>query len=131
MLQGLPQILLQRLQIGFRVPADAPAIAPELQPQTHFRRLFETAKDGIMVVDVETETIDDINPWFLWATGFARDEIVGRRLSEAEPLSLSVNVVNLMPAIRAAEMVRPEGRSDRRWGSRMVSGGLRPVTFTC
>ena len=45
--------------------------------EIRFQRLFETAKDGMIVIDAETETVQDVNPFFsapdgLWARGFRR-----------------------------------------------------------
>src|SRR5206468_91802 len=42
--------------------------------ELRFQRLFENAKDGIVVIDAETQTIQDVNPFFLQMTGLARDE---------------------------------------------------------
>lgn len=71
-----------------------------------FRRLFETARDGIMVVDAETDMVADINPWFLSTTGFTRQDIVGRRFEEAEVFRSLPQAANLMNSVRAAESVR-------------------------
>ncbi len=46
--------------------------------EMRFQRLFETAKDGIMVVDLETKTVQDVNPFFLELTGYARQDFAGK-----------------------------------------------------
>ena len=32
--------------------------------EIRYRRLFETAKDGILILDVDTGCINDVNPFF-------------------------------------------------------------------
>ncbi len=82
--------------------------------EIRFRRLFETAKDGIMVVDSETEGVTDVNPWFLTATGYPREDVVGRKLTEVEPLSKLPQTANLMSSVKAAEFVRYDDLSLRK-----------------
>ena len=50
--------------------------------EIRFQRLFETAKDGIVVVDIETETIQDVNPYMLELTGYPREEFTAKPLAE-------------------------------------------------
>jgi two-component system CheB/CheR fusion protein len=51
--------------------------------EIRYRRLFEAAKDGILVVDVEAQTIQDANPCMLDLCGCRREQIVGKPVSEA------------------------------------------------
>ena len=48
--------------------------------EIRFQRLFETAKDGMIVVEVERETVQDVNPYFLQLTGYSREDFVGKPL---------------------------------------------------
>jgi PAS domain S-box-containing protein len=50
--------------------------------ETRYRRLFETAKDGILILDVDTGQITDINPFLIDMLGYSREEILGKRLWE-------------------------------------------------
>ncbi|QEL16805.1 PAS domain-containing sensor histidine kinase [Limnoglobus roseus] len=50
--------------------------------ETRYRRLFETAQDGILLVDPDTRRIFDANPFLTDMLGYARDELVGRELWE-------------------------------------------------
>jgi two-component system CheB/CheR fusion protein len=51
-----------------------------------YRRLFESARDGILLVDADTGEIMDVNPLTERLLGFARKELVGRKLWEIEPM---------------------------------------------
>ena len=54
--------------------------------ETRYRRLFETAKDGIMILQAGTGEIADINPFLTEMLGYAREEMLGRRLWEVVPV---------------------------------------------
>lgn len=51
-----------------------------------YRRLFDSARDGILLVDAATGEIMDVNPFTERLLGFARNELVGRKLWEIEPM---------------------------------------------
>jgi PAS domain S-box-containing protein len=53
--------------------------------ETRYRRLFETARDGILLLDPETATITDVNPFVLELLGYAREEILGKKLWDVGP----------------------------------------------
>jgi two-component system, cell cycle sensor histidine kinase and response regulator CckA len=48
--------------------------------ELQYRRLFDAAHDGILVVDAATGIVTDANPFLLEMLGYARDELLGRRL---------------------------------------------------
>jgi PAS domain S-box-containing protein len=50
-----------------------------------YRRLFEAAKDGILILDVDTGRINDVNPFLFKLLGFSRNEMVGKTVGELSP----------------------------------------------
>ena len=50
-----------------------------------YRRLFETAKDGIFLLDAETGHITEANPYLVDLLGYSHDELVGKKLWEIGP----------------------------------------------
>jgi PAS domain S-box-containing protein len=50
--------------------------------ETRYRRLFETAQDGILIVDAKSGLIFDANPFLSELLGYPREELVGRELWE-------------------------------------------------
>ena len=50
-----------------------------------YRRLFEAAKDGILILDVDTGRITDVNPFLFKLLGFTHDEMVGQTVGELSP----------------------------------------------
>ena len=47
-----------------------------------YRRLFETAFDGILILDFETGKIEDVNPYLIQMLGYSKEEIIGMELWE-------------------------------------------------
>lgn len=50
--------------------------------ETPYRRLFETAQDGILILNAETGQIDDVNPFLIDLLGYNKDIYLGRKLWE-------------------------------------------------
>ena len=50
-----------------------------------YRRLFEAAKDGILILDVDTGRINDVNPFLFHLLGFSRGEMIGKTVGELSP----------------------------------------------
>jgi PAS domain S-box-containing protein len=48
--------------------------------ETRYRRLFETAQDGILILDAETGVIVDVNPFLMSLLDYSREEFVGKEL---------------------------------------------------
>ena len=53
--------------------------------ETRYRRLFETAKDGILLLDAGTGMIVDVNPFLMELLGFSREEFVGKAIWDIGP----------------------------------------------
>lgn len=47
-----------------------------------YRRLFEAAQDGILILDFPEGRIEDANPYIVKLLGFSRNELLGKRLWE-------------------------------------------------
>jgi PAS domain S-box-containing protein len=50
--------------------------------EARYRRLFETAQDGILIVDARSRRIFDANPFLTDLLGYSRDDLVGKELWE-------------------------------------------------
>jgi PAS domain S-box-containing protein len=50
--------------------------------EVRYRRLFETARDGILILDAKTLKIIDSNPFMTELLGYSRDEFLGKELWE-------------------------------------------------
>ena len=54
--------------------------------EVRYRRLFESAKEGIIILNAETGEIVDINPFMLNNFGYRKDELIGKQLYEIDIL---------------------------------------------
>jgi PAS domain S-box-containing protein len=50
--------------------------------ETKYRRLFEAARDGILILDAETGLIIDVNPFMVELLGFLPDELLNKKIWE-------------------------------------------------
>jgi PAS domain S-box-containing protein len=56
--------------------------AKVLVSEIRYRRLFETAHDGVLILDPVTRKIVDANPFMTKMLGYPRDDLVGKELFE-------------------------------------------------
>ena len=50
--------------------------------ENRYRRLFEAARDGILILNAITLKITDVNPFMMELLGYSRDHFLGKELWE-------------------------------------------------
>ena len=50
--------------------------------ELRYRRLFESAKDGILILDADTGMVVDVNPFLIEMLGYPREEFLEKRIWE-------------------------------------------------
>jgi PAS domain S-box-containing protein len=50
--------------------------------ETRYRRLFESAKDGILILNAETGTIIDVNPYLIDLLGYSKENLIEKEIWE-------------------------------------------------
>ena len=55
------------------------------ESEARYRRLFEAAQDGILIIDFDSEQIIAANPFIEKLLTYAHDELVGKKLREIDP----------------------------------------------
>jgi two-component system cell cycle sensor histidine kinase/response regulator CckA len=50
-----------------------------------YRRLFEAAQDGILILNAQTGCIEDVNPFLMDLLNFSRAEMIGKTVGELSP----------------------------------------------
>lgn len=65
--------------------------------EARYRRLFETAKDGILLLDATSGQITDVNPFLTELLGYSYEELLGKKLWEIGPFE---NIVASQSAFR-------------------------------
>src|ERR1017187_1731210 len=110
--------------------------------ELNYRRLFETAQDGILILDAETGRVNDVNPFLIKLLGFSHDEMVGKTVGELSPFKNVVSNQAMLEKLQKDRYVRYENLpletrdarhitvkfiSDNRWKRRAIAeqGGYR------
>ena len=94
--------------------------------EVQYRRLFEAAKDGILILDAETGIILDVNPFMVEMLGYSPEQLLGKRLWE---LGLFKDVAanqDSFASLQQQEYIRYEDlpletADGRRWDVEFVS----------
>jgi diguanylate cyclase (GGDEF)-like protein/PAS domain S-box-containing protein len=55
--------------------------------ESRYRRLFETAQDGILLLNAENALIEDVNPYLIGMLGYSHAEFLGKKLWEVGPFA--------------------------------------------
>ena len=76
---GINKIVLGTFQdITERKQADAALTASEIR----YRGLFESAKEGILILEAETGMVLDVNPYLIKLLSFSREQFLGKKIWE-------------------------------------------------
>jgi diguanylate cyclase (GGDEF)-like protein/PAS domain S-box-containing protein len=76
--------------------------------ELRYRRLFESAKDGIIVLDAGTGRITDVNPFLREMLGYSHDELLGKQLWEIGPTRDIAASQQAMRQLQDREYIRYE-----------------------
>jgi PAS domain S-box-containing protein len=52
------------------------------ESELRYRRLFEAAQDGILILNAKTGMIEDVNPYLIQMLGYSREEFIEKKLWE-------------------------------------------------
>ena len=76
--------------------------------EVRYRRLFETAKDGIFLLDADTGQITDVNPFLEDMLGYSHAEFIGKALWEIGPVKDIAASQDAMRHLQKVEYIRYE-----------------------
>ncbi len=92
--------------------------------ELRYRRLFESAKDGILILDGESGQIVDVNPYLIEMLGISKEELAGKELWEIGPFKDIVASKIAFAELQQRGYIRYENLPlESREGS------IRPVEF--
>jgi diguanylate cyclase (GGDEF)-like protein/PAS domain S-box-containing protein len=78
------------------------------ESEARYRRLFETAKDGILILDGDTGRITDANPFLQDLLGYSESELIGKALWEIGPVKNIAASQEAMRQLQNKEYIRYE-----------------------
>jgi PAS domain S-box-containing protein len=76
--------------------------------ELNYRRLFEAARDGILILDAATGRVTDVNPFLVELLGFSHDEMVGETVGELSPFKDAVANQAMLERLQKDGYVRYE-----------------------
>ncbi len=91
-----------------------------INSELRYRRLFESVREGILILDAETGLISDVNPCLIDMLGFSREELVGTKLEENAAFKEIGTGTSFVPALRKNEVTRHKNFPLRTKSGRLV-----------
>ena len=88
--------------------------------ELRYRRLFEAAQDGILILDAETGAITDVNPFLIKMLGYSREEFVEKKLWEVGAFKDIKASQEAFEALQKNEYIRYEDLPLRAKNGRLV-----------
>jgi PAS domain S-box-containing protein/putative nucleotidyltransferase with HDIG domain len=105
-----------------RIPTpDQTEVARSLKnSELRYRRLFETAQDGILILNAKTGSISDVNPYLIDMLGYSREEFVEKKLWEVGAFKDIEASRNSFLALQKNEFIRYENLPLKTKAGRLV-----------
>ncbi len=91
-----------------------------LKSEIRYRRLFETAQDGILILDAETGMIEDVNPFLINMLGYSRGEFLKKKLWEVGAFKDIEASQSAFEALQENEYIRYEDLPLRAKDGRLI-----------
>ena len=88
--------------------------------ELRYRRLFEAAQDGILILDAGTGAITDVNPFLINLLGYSREEFVEKKLWEVGAFQDVEASQQAFEALQKNEYIRYEHLPLRAKSGRLV-----------
>jgi len=76
--------------------------------ERRYRRLFETARDGILLLNADTAQIEDVNPYLIELLGYSHAEFLGKKLWEVGPFADRAECKDMFVDLQQGGYVRYE-----------------------
>ncbi len=73
-----------------------------------YRRLFEAAQDGILILEIDSGQVVDANPFLCELLGFSKEEIVGKTVGEISPFADVISNQTMLERLQTDGYVRYE-----------------------
>jgi len=74
--------------------------------ESRYRRLFETARDGIILLNSKTAQIEDVNPFLIELLGYSYDEFMGKKIWEIGSFKDTVMNKEAFAELQAKRFIR-------------------------
>jgi len=89
--------------------AEARSVETIKASELRYRRLFETARDGILILDADTGQVLDANPFMKDLLGYSQEEFLGKKLWEIGPFKGEAASKIAFAELQLTDRLRYEG----------------------
>ncbi len=96
------------LVITFTDISAAKKAEESLKLENQYRRLFESAKDGILILNYETGKIIDVNPFLVGMLGYSHEQLIEKSIWEIGSLKDIVTNKDKFSELQKKEFIRYE-----------------------
>jgi len=91
-----------------------------LSSEAKYRRLFETAQDGILMLDYNTGAIMDANPFILKTLNYTKKQLIGKTLWELGSFKDIANSKKAFGELKKKKYIRYEDKPLRKKGNGLI-----------
>ncbi len=92
--------------------------------EARYRRLFESAKDGILILEAKTGAVIDVNPYLAELLGYSRGDFIGKHVWDFGPFKDVVASKDAFEELQATDYVAYEDLPLERSDGRQVDVGF-------
>ena len=97
-----------------------------VKSESRYRRLFEAAQDGILILNFNTARIEDVNPFLTQLLGYDKDELIGKELWQIGAIVDIEASKNAVAALQTVGYIRYENLPLRK-----KNGDIVHSEFVC
>jgi PAS domain S-box-containing protein len=99
--------------------------------ECRYRRLFETAQDGILLLNADTAQIEDVNPYLIAMLGYSHAEFLGKKLWEVGPFVDIAESKNMFASLQTTGYVRYENLPLRAKAGTLIDVEFVSNSYDC
>ncbi len=97
--------------------------------ELRYRRLFEAAREGILILDAETGQIVDVNPFLIEMLGYSKEEFLGKKLWEIGPFKDVVASKQSFTELQSKKYMRYENLPLERNDGKLINVEFVSVVY--
>lgn len=99
--------------------------------ETRYRRIFETAQDGILLLNAETAQIEDVNQFLITMLGYSHEEFLGKKLWEIGAFKDTALSKEMFDDLQATRYIRYENLPLKSKDGRFISVEFISNVYDC
>ena len=99
--------------------------------ESRYRRLFETARDGILLLNAESAQIEDVNPYLVEMLGYSHSEFLGKKLWEVGAFADIAQSKEMFAVLQEKGYVRYEDLPLKTQGGKLIAVEFVSNSYDC